>query len=162
MQPRRFDLEPGERVLYESGPAVVTNMRLLANWKGRGAATPKNRILLSDIDGYERVVGGQDSRADRGLLLGGAGVAAVLLGMVLEQITWLPGFVEALAFLGGMVGIIFGIHFVIQSFIRLRPHTTVLFEVGAKLVPVSYPGRENPEADELIRSYVKAKKGDRS
>lgn len=156
MQPRRVDLEPGERVLYESGPAVVTNMRLLANWKGRRAAAPKDRIALADIDGYERVVGGQDSRADRGLLLGGAGVAVLLFAMI----PGLPGFVEALAFLGGMVGIIFGIHFVVQSFIRLRPHTTVLFEVGAKLIPVSYPGRENREADELIRNYVKAKKGD--
>ena len=156
MQPRRVDLEPGETILFESGPAVVTNMRLLANWKGRGSPTPKNRIALSDIDGYERVVGGQDSRVEKGLLLGGAGVLALLFAMI----PWLPGFLEAVAFLGGMVGIIFGIHFVVQSLIRLRPHTTVLFEVGAKLVPVSYPGYENPEADELIRNYVKAKKGD--
>lgn len=160
MQPRSVHLEPGERILFESAPAVVTNMRLLAKWKGRGAGTPKVKVLLSDIDGYERVVGGQDSRADRGLILGGAGVAAVLLGMVFERITWLPDFLETVAFLAGMVSIIFGIHFVVQSLIRLRPHTTVLFEVGAKLVPVSYPGRENSEADELIRSYVKAKKGD--
>ncbi len=160
MQSRRVDLEPGETVLFESGPAVVTNMRLLANWKGRGAATPKDRILLTDIEGYERVGGGQDSRADRGLLLGGGGVVALMSAFLFERVSWLPDLLETVAFLAGMVGIIFGIHFVVQSFIRLRPHTTVLFEVGAKLVPVSYPGRENPEADELIRNFVKAKKGD--
>jgi len=154
MQPRRIELEPNERVLFESIPAVVTNQRLLANWKGRGDGRPKDRIVLADIAGYERVVGGQDGRVDKGLAMLGGGGAAILIALI----PGLPDRLETLVFFVGMAGAIFGIHFVIQSLVRLRPHTTLLFEVGAKLIPVSFPGRENPDADEFIRHFNRAKK----
>ena len=156
MQTRRFELEPNERVLFESRPGVVTNQRLLANWKGRGGGRPKNRIPLGDIDGYERVVGGQESQMDRGFAMLGGGGLAILIALI----PGLPDRLEALVFFVGMVIGIFGVHFLIQSLVRLRPHTTLLFEVGAKVVPVSFPGRENPEADELIRHFNQAKAGD--
>ena len=156
MRARRFELDPNERVLFESRPGVVTNQRLLADWKGRGGGRPKHRIPLGDIDRYERVVGGHDSRADRGFAMLGGGGLAILIALV----PGLPDRLEAIVFFIGMVVGIFGVHFVLQSLVRLRPHTTLLFDVGPKVIPVSFPGRENPDADELIRHFNRAKARD--
>ena len=155
MQPRKVDLQTDERVLFESaGSAVITNQRLLANWKGRYGGQPKHAVALEDIDGYERIVGGQDSRMEKGLSLGAGGAVLLLFGLM----PGLPSLIENVAFLGGILGVIFGLPFALQSMIRLRPHTTLLFEVGAKVIAVSFPGRDNPDADELGREFSRAKK----
>ena len=153
MQTRKIELQANERVLFESGSTVITNQRLLANWTGRDGGRPKDSVALEDIAGYERVVGGQDSRMDKGLALGAGGTVLILFGLI----PGLPSAIENVAFLVGVVGAIFGVHFVLQSMIRLRPHTTLLFEVGAKVIAISFPGRENPDADELARQFNRAK-----
>ena len=148
-----FTLQTNEIILFESPSAVITNQRLLANWKGHGNSKPKNKILLEDISGYERVVGGEDSSANKGLNILATGVIGILVALI----PFLPNFLETLIFLFSMIATIFGIHLIVQSLIRLKPHTTLLFEVGAKLIPVSFPGHENPAADEFIREFNKAK-----
>ena len=53
-----------------------------------------------------------------------------------------------------------GLYLVLRSLVRVQPHTTVFFRISnGEDVPVSFPGRENPQADELIRRYSRARSG---
>ena len=154
MHPRRIELQDNEEVAFESDPAVITNQRLLANWRGKDGGRPKDRVALRDITGFEKIVGGQESRMDKGFTLGAGGAALILFDLVIPG---LPGAVETVIFLSGIPAALFGVHLVLQSLVRLKPHTTLLFEAGAKIIAVSFPGLENPDADEFARQFNRAK-----
>ena len=158
MNSRKEDLLENEEILFESETNVLTNQRLIADWKSGSDAKPEDEVFLKDIIDFRTFSGGQDSRAKQGLQIGAAGIVLTLIEIFLS--TSLPEVLDTILFMAGALGIVFGVYMVLRSFTRLRPHTTILFRVdGRRDIAVSFPGRNNPEADELIRQYTRNKRG---
>ena len=152
----KVDLLQGEEVLLDTGPAVLTSQRILANWKGPNGGRPSDEALLQEIVKYQKVNGGQESRMKLGLQLGGGGIVLVLVEPVLTDLRELLG---GLVFLAGALGIVFGVYLILMSLVRARPQTTVLFTTDLSgTIPVSFPGWDNPKADQLISGYERAKR----
>ena len=61
MNAQRVELLHGEKVLFESDSAVLTNQRLVANWNSRRRQAV-DEAALKDIAGFWRVEGGQPNR----------------------------------------------------------------------------------------------------
>ena len=161
MNNRKIDLSNGEEVVFESGPAILTNQRLLANWKG-GDSRPLDEALLKDLESFEKFNGGQESGMTAASLFGAAGLALVSILFVIRD---LPEFVSGVLFLLGAIGIVAGIYLAVSSLLRVRPHTVILFKIRATLqapnkkIMVAFPGMENAEAEELTRRFTRLKRG---
>lgn len=158
------ELLPGEQIVFEGGSGVLTNRRLLAHVKAKRDDGPDRFADLSDIVKYEKRNGGEESRMRQGLrfLAGGAVITAVgALGSgFLRELGGIFETVELLLFVVGMVGLLLGLYLVLKSLIRVPPNTTVFFRLtNGDDVPVTFPDRDNRQADELIRLYLRAKSG---
>jgi hypothetical protein len=154
----KVDLQTDEEVLLETDRAVLTNRRLLANLDRRSPETVTDQILLRDIASFKKSNGGQDSKLRQGLAALGAGVVLLLVSIVFNDL--LTELVETLIFLAGALGILAGVYFTVSSLIRVKPNTTVLFNVvGSRDIPVYFPDRDNPKADEMTRLFTRAKRG---
>ena len=155
MSTHTIDLLEDEEIVFESDEAVLTNRRLIA-WKGNNPE-PFREALVKDITRFEKISGGQENRIKPGLTSGASGIALVAIQTVLPDGV---SAIKSVMFLIGALGIIVGLHLVSTTLLRLKPHTTVLFDVpGSKEVPVSFPGRDNPKADDLTRGFTRAKRG---
>ncbi len=67
---------------------------------------------------------------------------------------------ETVLFLLGAVGILVGLYFIIGSVMRIKPFTVVVFNVvGARDIPAHFPGNDSPDADNMTRLFVRAKRG---
>lgn len=160
----QFELLEGERVILEKGPAVLTNKRLLANWHsvdGKGQQ-PADQAFLKDIASFKKLSGGQESRVKPGLRWLGLGVAIIVAEVILTTFDIIPAgtLVESILFLAGALALVVGLYMLQSSLFRTRPHTTVFFSVpGSPDIAVTFPGRNNPDADELTRQFLRAKRG---
>ncbi len=161
----RFELLEGERVILEKGPAVLTNKRLLANWRsvdGQGEQ-PGDQAFLKDIASFKKLSGGQESRVKPGLGWLGLGIAIILAEVIFTTVVDLiPAgtLAESILFLAGALALVVGLYMLQSSLFRTKPHTTVFFTVpGSPDIAVTFPGRNNPDADELTRQFVRAKRG---
>ncbi len=155
---------PGEQIVFEGGSGILTNRRLLARVKAKTSDGPDRLVDLSDIVKHEKRNGGEESRMVQGLklLAGGAAItAAGALGSgFLRELGGIFETVELLLFVVGMVGLLLGLYLVLKSLIRVPPNTTVFFRLtNGDDVPVTFPERDNRQADELIRLYLRAKSG---
>ena len=156
MNSRKIDLLKGEKIIFESDPAVLTNRRLLANWKGGRNGKASDEAHLSDIAKFEKIVGGQESRNARGL-------SAIAVGLVLmaasSAISNAQSTVQSIVFVAGALAVVIGFQFILTSLVRLKPHTTIFFETKSdKHIAISFPGRDNPQADEFARAYSRTKR----
>ena len=153
-----IELLEGEEIVFEGGTGVLTNQRLFAYRKPGFEVGAENVALLSDITEFKKVSGGQDSRVRQGLTLGGVGLLFTVLELSIGSN--LPELLDILLFMVGALGIVLGAYLVLRSVLRIHPHTTVFFRIqNGDDVPVSFPGRDNPEAENLIRLYSRAKRG---
>ena len=68
--------------------------------------------------------------------------------------------VEAALFLAGSLAAVIGLYLVLNSLFRPAPNTTIIFPVleGDDII-VSYPEWDNPDAEELVRRFARAKRG---
>ena len=161
MSKRKIDLSGDEEVVFESGPAILTNQRLLANWKG-GHSQPSDEALLKDLESFQKFNGGQESGMAAASQFGAAGLTLVSVEFVIPD---LPEFVSGLLFLLGAIGILASVYLAISSLLRVRPNTIILFKMRATLqarnkrIAVAFPGMENAEADELTRRFTRLKRG---
>ena len=157
MNSLNLELLEGEEIILQSGPAVLTNRRLLANWKGTNGGQARNQANLEDIPTFQKINGGKESRLKQGLTLGATGLI-----LLIASETILPDLnsdLEIIVFMAGALATIIGIQFSLSSLVRIRPHSTVLFDVeGAKKIAVSFPGRDNPDADEFARVFARTKR----
>ena len=157
MDGRRVDLHAHEDVVFECGPAMLTNQRILANWKDGGAGGPSNEALLKDVASVRQFTGGHDSRIKPGLNAVALGALLVLIEFRLPDI---PSLLAMLLFLGGAICVVVGLYLIQGSLLRPRPRTTVMFTViGAPDVAVNFPGHDNPEAEQLARRFARLKRG---
>jgi hypothetical protein len=63
-------------------------------------------------------------------------------------------------FLIGTLSLILGVYFSLSSLTRVRPHTTVLFQVpGGDDLPVYFPGKDNADAEKFGRQFARTKRG---
>ena len=151
-------LEIGEEVLYETERAVLTNKRLLANLDKKSKNLPTDDVALTDIAGFKKMSGGQESRMKHGVL-------ALLVGLVLTLIQFaLVGkvsyTVDGIIFMVSTLFILGGLYFTLTSLLRIRPNTVIVFSVvGSRDIHVRFPERDSPSADEMTRLFARAKRG---
>jgi hypothetical protein len=157
-----MDLMTDEEIVLESEGALLTNKRIITNWHQRRKNDSKipKEVKLEDIASYQKISGGQEGRLH-------IGVPALVVGLVLTlaQIL-LPGFIPAyslaenVVFLIGTLSLILGVYFSLSSLTRVRPHTTVLFQVpGGDDLPVYFPGKDNADAEKFGRQFARTKRG---
>ena len=153
------DLRQDEEILSEAEWAVLTNQRLVAALNRKNRTEITDEAELSDVVSFKTSNGGQESRMQHGLTFLGAGAAITVLQVVFNSL--LPSqLVEIILFLLGASGILIGFYLVIGSAMRIRPFTVVVFTVvGARDIPVHFPGRDNPEADRMTNVFTRTKRG---
>lgn len=161
MLSQHVQLQESEQVLFENERVVLTNQRVLANFKTTAnGTTPRDQALIKDIATVQQVNGGQESRLGPGLKLFGAGVALGALELILDFVLGsIPRLVDGLLFLVSAVLVGVGGYMLVTSFVRVMPHTTVLFIIfGRKEIAVTFPGKCNEEADKLANAFARAKR----
>lgn len=160
MNANKVELAEGEKILFEADAAVLTNRRLVSYWKrAEKDARGPQEALLKDIASFKKINGGQESHLKLGLIAFAVGVVLTVIEVFLPSLDN-GQMLESILFLAGSLGIVGGLYFILRSVVRVKPNTTVFFQVpGAKDVPVTFPGRDNPKADELTRHFQRAKRG---
>ena len=153
MDQTKIRLHSGEKVLFDKGPAILTNQRLVS--EALGADEPVE-TPLGDLASFRQVNGGQESRVRQGSQAIVGGVALLIIGSLAAGA---PELIEAILFVIGALAFLFGTYFVLSSAIRVKPHTVVHFQTSAfKDVILSFPGWDNPDAEELTRVFARAKR----
>ncbi len=155
----QLDLQQDEEILSEAEWAVLTNQRLVAALNRKDRTEITDDVELSDIVSFKKSNGGQESRLRPGLQFLGAGAVITVLQIVFADL--LPSqLVETILFLLGAAGILIGFYLVIGSVMRIKPFTVIVFTiVGARDIPVHFPGQDNPEADRMMNLFTRAKRG---
>ena len=153
------NLRGEEEILSEAEWALLTNQRLVAALNRKNRTEITDEADLSDIVSYKKSNGGQESRMQPGLMFLGAGAVITVLQVLFAKL--LPSdLIEVLLFLGGAAGILLGFYLIIGSVMRIKPFTVVVFTVvGARDIPVHFPGRDHPEADRMTNLFTRAKRG---
>ena len=156
---KNIRLLPGESVILEVEDAVLTNQRLLASWKGSRGGAPTVEKPLDDILEYEKFNGGRESRVLLGLQLIGAGLALLVVNLILHSVTGgLPELVDSVLFIILAAALIYGTYVLALSYVNPRPRTTILFtDVEAKTFALIFPGWDNPQAQEFTVRFDRAK-----
>ena len=148
-----------EAVLFADDRIAVTANRLVGNF-GTAKEGAFDESELGSVGAPNKFNGGYQSRRALAyrLLAGGAvGVAASAVFREALRAVWTG--LEALVFLFGALAFTAGIYLLINSLFRNRPNTTVIFPVleGDEII-ASYPDWDNPRAEELTRSFARAKR----
>ncbi len=155
---KNIRLLPGERIILEVDQAVLTSQRVLAGWKGPRGGEPSIQAPLDDILEYEKLNGGRESRAQLGLQLIAAGLALLIVNLLLGSTVGIPELVDAMFFIAEAAAIIYGLYVLTLSFVNPRPRTVILFtDVEAKNFAITFPGWDNPQAQEFTVRYDRAK-----
>ena len=205
MNAQRVELLPGEKILFESDFAVLTDQRLVANWNSRRRQAA-DEAALRDIAGFRRMEGGQPSRLKTAFQFLVPGIAILIVAEIfgdtgtgsdeetinirvsLAIMRSLVGIIDRLVpgiltslntgfssvpepesgtglglqfilFTIGSIVALIGLYILVSDFFRNKPHTTVIFQVrDAKEILVAFPGQEHPDADRLVRRFVRAKR----
>ena len=155
----QLDLRQDEEILSEAEWAILTNLRLVAALNRKDRTEITDDVELSDIVSFKKSNGGQESRLRPGLQFVGAGAVITVLQIIFADL--LPSqLVETILFLLGAAGILIGFYLVIGSLMRIKPFTVIVFTiVGARDIPVHFPGQDNPEADRMMNLFTRAKRG---
>lgn len=159
MQPR-FELLQDEEIVLEDEQAVITNKRLIGNF-GDASEGEFDAYELAEVGAPNKFNGGQYGRRATGvrLLIGGAAIVAA--GAVFRSIIIQLGYLaEPLVFVVGSVGSMVGLYMLLNDLFRPSPNTTIIFPVfNGKDIIVSYPDWDNPQAEEMARSFARVKRG---
>ena len=151
-------LEIGEEVLYQTERAVLTNKRLLASLDRKSRNQTTDEADLKDISGFQKLSGGQESRMKQGVISLIIGLALTLIQVVLSGSVSYK--IEGFFFMVSALAILIGIYLVLSSYMRIQPNTTVVFNVvGSRDIPVRFPGKDSPLADEMTRLFARTKRG---
>ena len=155
----QLNMRQDEEILSEAEWAILTNQRLVAALNRKDRTEITDEAELSDIVSFKTSNGGQESRMQPGLMFLGAGAALTVLQILFVEL--LPSqLVETILFLLAAAGVLIGFYLVIGSVMRIRPFTVVVFTVvGARDIPVHFPGKDNPEADRMTNLFTRTKRG---
>ena len=155
----QIDLRSEEEVLSEAEYAILTNQRLLAALNRKDRSEITDEADLSDVVSFKKTNGGQESRMQPGIMLIGVGAVITVLQVAFAAL--IPSdLVEIILFLAGAAGLLIGLYLIIGSLMRIKPFTVVVFTVvGQREIPVHFPGKDHPEADNMIRLFTRTKRG---
>ena len=152
-----MDLAEGEEVLFEFNHVVLTNLRLMADWSSGRA---KSVVSVKDIDGVRRLDGGQESRLGSGIKILGVGAVLMALQLLSERFVVTASANSALNILNviffviAALGLGVGLHVIVTSLVRVKPHTSLLFvRFKHKDILVSFPGKQNEDAEKLRAAF---------
>lgn len=152
-----MDLAEGEEVLFELDHVVLTNLRLMADWSNGRA---KSIVAVKDIDGVRRLDGGQESRLGSGIKILGVGAVLMALQLLVERfvVTAIANsalnILNVIFFVIAAVGLGVGLHVIVTSLVRVKPHTSLLFvRFKNKDILVSFPGLQNEDAEKLRAAF---------
>ena len=158
----QVNLRRDEEMLSRTEWAVLTNQRLVASLNRKNRNEITDDVPLSDIATFKKTNGGQQSRMRPGLISLGIGAAISILQAIppLSTLARANEWLELIMFLAGAAGVLIGLYLIIGSAMRIKPFTVVVFTVvGARDIPVHFPGADNPDADDMTRKFVRAKRG---
>ncbi len=153
-----IDLLDDEEILFEDEQIVVTTQRLIGNFE-TAEEGDFDEAALREVAAPKKFNGGYHSRRSIALRLLAAGIAAVLVGAWADTTLNFPDLIDGLIFVAGAVAAMVGLYMLVNSLFRRSPNTTVIFDVfGGPHVIASYPEWDNPQADELVRQFARAKR----
>ena len=153
----KVQMERDEEVVFESERAVLTNQRLLANLDRKNIEQVTDEIPLKNVLDFKKSNGGRESRTRGGLKVLGVGLVVMLIQVVLTAT--LPDLLEILLFLAASAAIVIGIYFLLDSILRVKPFTTVVFKImDSRDVHVYFDGMYSTEADDLTRIFVRTRR----
>ena len=137
--------------------ALLTNDSLLIMKHGILGSKKLHKIDVDDIYSFEKITGGQESRVSAGLKISLFGVA---LGLITIFIPILNRWLENLFFFIGIIAFVIGTHFILQSLIRIRPHTSIYIEFnkGKTHIAIVFPNIGNADAENLFNKIISARK----
>ena len=153
-----IDLIADEEILFEDEQVVVTTQRLIGNFETADEGD-FDEAGLRDVAAPKKFNGGYHSKRWIALRLLAAGIVVVLVGAWVESNIDLADLVDALIFVAGTVAAMVGLYMMVNSLFRRAPNTTVIFQVyGGPHVIASYPEWDNPQAEELVSQFARAKR----
>ena len=153
MERTRISLQRDEEVLFEKGPAILTNRRLVAEAIGIEETV---EVPLGDLLSFKQFNVGQQSRLSQGIQATSAGTVVLVLGTLARSASEL---LEGILFVAGALALLLGLYYLLTTAVRVRPRTTVLFETSdVKEVALSFPDWDNEDATELTRTFARAKR----
>ena len=156
---RNIRLLPGESIILEVDQAVLTNQRVLAELEGALKAARHRSEAPRRHPEYDKFNGGRESRVQLGLQLIAAGLGLLIVNLLLHSATGgLPELVDSLLFVILAGALIYGTYVLALSYVNPRPRTTILFtDVDAKTFALTFPGWDNPQAQEFAVRFDRAK-----
>ncbi len=148
-----------EAVLFADDRIAVTANRLVGNF-GTAKEGAFDESELGSVGAPNKFNGGYQSRRALAYRLLGVGLAVIVAGVYFQNVLRAIHYtLDPLVFLIGALAATAGIYLLINSLFRNRPNTTVIFPVleGDEII-ASYPDWDNPKAEELTRSFARAKR----
>ena len=158
MQPQ-IELLSDEEIRFQDDQVIVTSRRLIGNLDSSPVGKYTG-INLSEVGPPNKFNGGRYGRQGLGLRLMFGGLAIIVVEVLIQMQFDLNQQIEAGLFLAGSLAAVIGLYLVLNSLFRPAPNTTIIFPVlqGDDII-VSYPEWDNPEAEELVRRFARAKRG---
>ena len=158
--PPRIELLDDEEIRFQDEQVVVTNRRIIGVAVADGVGR-YDGLSLGDVGPPNKFNGGRHSRRALGVRLLAVGVAIIIPQiMFTDAIRAIAWWLDAALFLVGSLAAVVGLYLFLNSLFRPAPNTTVIFPViqGDDII-ASYPDWDNPEAEELVRAFARAKRG---
>ena len=156
---RQIELLEDEEVRFQDDQIIVTNRRLIGNLD-ESPVGKFSGLSLSEVGPPNKFNGGRHGRKALGLQLLLGGLAVIGIEVFLQILFGLNQQIEAVLFLVGSLAAVIGLYLFLNSLFRPAPNTTVIFPVleGDDII-ASYPEWDNPDAEELVRRFARAKRG---
>tara|TARA_Y100000590_G_scaffold459669_1_gene617308 strand:- start:3366 stop:3884 length:519 start_codon:yes stop_codon:yes gene_type:complete len=141
---------------YKDDSILLTKDMLFVIKKGLFGSKKLQKIRLDDIYSFEKISGGQESRIVSGLKIS---LIGVLLGAVTIFIPIFSQWVQNLLFFMGIISFVIGLHFILQSITRIKPHTSIYIEYnkGKTHIAVVFPDIGNTDAENLFNKMIVAR-----
>ena len=156
---RQIELLSDEEIRFQDDQVIVTNRRLIGNLDSSPIGKYSG-INLTEVGPPNKFNGGRQGRKGLGLRLMISGLAIIAAEVIFQMQFGLNQQVEAALFLLGSLGAVIGLYLVLNSLFRPAPNTTIIFPVLEEDdIIVSYPEWDNPDAEELVRRFARAKRG---
>ena len=156
---RQIELLSDEEIRFQDEQIIVTNRRIIGNLDS--SSTGKfTGTSLSEVGAPNKFNGGRHGRKGLGLRLMIGGLALIMVEVYLQTQFGLNAQVEAAVFLIGALASVIGLYLLLNSLFRPAPNTTIIFPFleGDDII-VSYPEWDNPDGEELVRRFARAKRG---
>lgn len=149
-----------EVVVYEDAAVILTNKRLLTDFKN---GIPENSMEIGLVDGVRQIDGGQENRILLGIKALAFGIGLSLIQFLLDYFlitesnaSQLIRILNTSLFIIGAISMGSGLYLIINSLLRVRPHTTLIFvRFKGKDLKVTFRDRNSYKALQLKELFMK-------